>query len=165
MVIWDSVEKDFQINNNFRGIDNNMESLYEKDYADRAEQMARKLQDKCFNELDIENLVEEIKDLSKRERDKLLSSIRLILHHLLKWDYQSLKRYRSWQLTIERERNNIDLYLEDSPSLRKYLCQEWVEKMYRNARLDAIKETELDLPQDCPYQIQDILERSFDKAI
>ncbi len=41
-----------------------------------------------FSELDIENLVEEVRDLSKRERDRLLASLRLILHHLLKWDYQ-----------------------------------------------------------------------------
>ncbi|MBD2178827.1 DUF29 family protein [Pseudanabaena sp. FACHB-1998] len=40
-----------------------------------------------FAELDIENLVEEVRDLSKRERDRLLSSLRLIGHHLLKWDY------------------------------------------------------------------------------
>ena len=99
-----------------------MTSLYEKDYAYWAEEMAEKLRQKRFNELDIGNLVEEIKDLSKRERDKLLSSIRLIIHHLLKWDYQPHKRSRSWQITIKRERNNIAFYLEDSPSLQKYLC-------------------------------------------
>jgi hypothetical protein len=136
-----------------------MKTLYETDYADWAEKMAQKLQEKCFNDLDIENLVEEIRDLSKRERDKLLSSIRLILHHLLKWDYQPEKRSRSWQITIERERSNIELYLEDSPSLKKYLSQQWTDTMYRNARLDASKETGLDYPKDCPYKISDITER------
>ncbi|MEA5487252.1 DUF29 family protein [Pseudanabaena sp. CCNP1317] len=34
-----------------------------------------------FAELDIDNLVEKVRDLSKRERDRLLSSVRLILHH------------------------------------------------------------------------------------
>ena len=136
-----------------------MSSLYEQDYAHWAEIMAEKLQQKHFQELDIENLVEEIKDLSKRERDKLLSSIRLILHHLLKWDYQPQKRSRSWQITIQRERNNIELYLEDSPSLKKYLCDEWLKKMYPNASLDATQETGLDFPKDCPYQVQQVLER------
>jgi hypothetical protein len=98
-----------------------------------------------------------VRDLSKRERDKLLSSIRLILHHLLKWNYQTQKRSRSWQITIERERNNLEFYLEDSPSLKKYLCQEWIDKMYRLARLDAAKETDLDFPKECPYNLQDIL--------
>ncbi len=138
-----------------------MKNIYTTDYALWAEEMAEKLQQQKFNELDIENLVEEIKDLSKRERDKLLSSLRLIIHHLLKWDYQPQKRSRSWQITIERERNNIQFYLEDSPSLKKYLCQEWLNKAYINARLDAIKETDLDFAKDCPYQIIDILERAI----
>ncbi len=135
--------------------------LYEEDYAQWAELMAQLLQDGAFDRLDIENIAEELRDLSKRERDRLLSSIRLILHHLLKWDYQINKRSRSWQITIERERNNIELYLEDSPSLKRYLAQEWVAKMYRNGRLNAIQETGLDFPKECPYQIKDILERDI----
>lgn len=135
------------------------EQLYNTDYAHWAETMAERLDKRDFEHLDIENLVEEIKDLSKRERDRLLSSIRLIIHHLLKWDYQPHKRSRSWEITIRRERNNIDFYLEDSPSLRKYLSEEWVTKIYRNAYLDAMKETGLDFPQNCPYSIAEILER------
>ncbi|MGL5034459.1 MAG: DUF29 domain-containing protein [Microcystaceae cyanobacterium] len=144
-----------------------MKSLYESDYARWAEVMAQKLQEKRFSELeeiDLRNLVEEIQDLSKRERDRLLSSIRLILHHLLKWDYQLHKRSRSWQITIERERKNIELYLEDSPSLKRYLCEEWVKKMYSTARLDAKKETQLEMPEDCPYSVQDALERWIEKT-
>jgi Domain of unknown function DUF29 len=137
-----------------------MKTLYEQDYGRWAEEMADLLAQGRFTELDIENLVEEVRDLSKRERDRLLSSIRLILQHLLKWDFQVHKRSQSWLITIERERNHIELYLEDSPSLKKYLVQEWVIKMYRTARLDAIKETGLDLPQECPYSIVDILQRS-----
>jgi hypothetical protein len=140
-----------------------MKSLYESDYARWAEVMAQRLQEKRFAELDLNNLVEEIQDLSKRERDSLLSSVRVILHHLLKWDYQPQKRSRSWQITIERERENLALYLEDSPSLKRYLCQEWVNKMYRTARLDANRETGLELPVECSYSVQDILEKLINK--
>ena len=136
-----------------------MTTLYEHDYGLWAEEMARLLAAGQFSELDIDNLVEEVKDLSKRERDKLLSSMRLILHHFLKWDHQSQRQSRSWQNTIQRERTNITLYLEDSPSLRRYLCEEWVEKAYRIARLDAASETGLDFPVNCPYSIADVLER------
>jgi hypothetical protein len=139
-----------------------MTSLYDKDYAYWAEEMAAKLQQRQFHELDIENLVEEIKDLSKRERDKLLSSLRLIIHHLLKWDYQPEKRSRSWQITIKRERNNIAFYLEDSPSLQKYLADDWLKKVYLNASLDATKETDLDFPLNCPYDITEVLSRDIE---
>lgn len=137
-----------------------METLYERDYGLWAEEMARLLATGQFAELDIENLVEEVQDLSKRERDKLLSSLRLLLHHLLKWDYQPQLRSRSWRNTIQRERTSTGLYLEDSPSLRRYLSEEWLGKAYRIARLDASSETGLDFPVDCPYGMADVLERS-----
>jgi len=111
--------------------------------------------------LDIENLVEEIRDLSKRERDRLLSSLRLIVQHLLKWDYQPDKRSRSWLATIRRERKNIDLYLEDSPSLKRYLSEQWLRKMYSIARDDAFAETGLEFPETCPYSIVEVLEREI----
>jgi len=101
-----------------------MTASYEQDYGLWAEQMANLLATGRFSELDIENLVEEVRDLSKRERDRLLSSLRLILHHLLKWDYQPKRRSRSWLGTIQGERANIRLYSDDSPSLKRYLTDE-----------------------------------------
>lgn len=136
-----------------------MSQLYEQDYSQWAETMADLLQSGKFTELDIENLVEEVRDLSKRERDRLLSSLRLIVHHLLKWDYQPKRRSRSWQGTIERERANIDLYLKDSPSLKRYLINESLAKIYPTARADGFKETGLDFPDTCPYGIDEVLHR------
>ncbi|NUN65829.1 DUF29 domain-containing protein [Pseudanabaena biceps] len=136
-----------------------MKTLYEQDYGLWAEQMADLIAAGRFGELDIENLVEEVRDLSKRERDRLLSSLRLIVHHFLKWDYQPQRRSRSWQGTIQRERANILLYLEDSPSLKRYLTDEYVSQVYEIGRLDAIIETDLDMPVVCGYSIADVLER------
>ena len=136
-----------------------MDQLYEQDYSQWAETMANLLAAGKFTELDIENLVEEVRDLSKRERDRLLSSLRLIVHHLLKWDYQPQRRSRSWQGTIERERANINLYLKDSPSLKRYLIDESLLKIYPTARADGFRETGLDLPDTCPYGIDEVLNR------
>lgn len=137
-----------------------MTTLYEQDYGLWAEQMADLIAAGRFDELDIENLVEEVRDLSKRERDLLLSSMRLIVHHFLKWDNQPQRRSRSWQTTIQRERLNIQKYLLDSPSLKRYLTDEYLNQVYETGRLDAIGETGLDMPIDCTYTIEDILERN-----
>ncbi len=137
-------------------------TLYEQDFGLWAEQMADLIEAGRFAELDIENLVEEVRDLSKRERDRLLSSLRLIVHHLLKWDYQPQKRSRSWQITIELARLNIKDYLGDSPSLKRYLNDEYLCQVYETGRLDAIAETDLDMPVVCPYAIADVLERNVD---
>ncbi|MBD2175791.1 DUF29 domain-containing protein [Pseudanabaena sp. FACHB-1998] len=136
-----------------------MTVLYEQDYGLWAEQMADLLSEGRFAELDIENLVDEVRDLSKRERDRLLSSVRLIVHHLLKWDYQPELRSRSWQVTIQRERLHIIRYLKDSPSLKRYLTDEWLAETYVISSLNAEKETGLEFPDDCPYSIQNVLER------
>ncbi|MBE9175102.1 DUF29 domain-containing protein [Synechocystis salina LEGE 06155] len=136
-----------------------MNQLYEQDYSQWAETMADLLESGKFSELDIENLVEEVRDLSKRERDRLLDSLRLIVDHLLKWDYQPQRRSRSWQVTIQRERNNISFYLKDSPSLKRYLTDEWLGELYGNARLEAFKETGLAFPDVCPYGIDEVLNR------
>jgi Domain of unknown function DUF29 len=136
-----------------------MTTLYEQDYGRWAEQMADLLAQGRFSELDLENLVEEVRDLSKRERDRLLSSLRLIVHHLLKWDYQSDRRSRSGVGTIQRERANLNLYLEDSPSLKRYLINESLAKIYPTAQADAFKETGLKFPQTCPYNIDEVLNR------
>jgi len=139
-----------------------MTALYERDYGLWAEQMADLIAAGRFGELDIENLVEEVRDLSKRERDRLLSSLSLIVQHLLKWDYQPHRRSRSWQGTIQRERANIELYLEDSPSLKRYLTDEWLHKIYKIAYADAFRETGLEFPETCPYGINDVLHRSVE---
>jgi len=138
-----------------------MTVIYEEDYGLWAEQMADLLETGQFAELDIKNLVEEVRDLSKRERDRLLSSLSLIDQHLLKWDYQPQKRSRSWQTTIQRERLNIQKYLRDSPSLKRYLTDEYLGQVYETGRLDAIGETGLDMPIDCPYVISDALSRDI----
>ncbi|MCA6572497.1 MAG: DUF29 domain-containing protein [Pseudanabaena sp.] len=136
-----------------------MTVLYDQDYGLWAEQMADLLLAGRFGELDIENLVEEVRDLSKRERDRLLSSMRLIVQHLLKWDYQPHRRSRSWQITIQRERLHIIRYLKDSPSLKRYLNDEWLNETYVVASLNARKETDLEFPANCPYSVEDVLER------
>lgn len=137
-----------------------LKALYEQDFAAWAEEIAQLLERRQFDQLDLPNLIEEVWDLSKRERDRLLSSLRLILHHLLKWQYQSELRSDSWENTISRERINIQSYLEDSPSLKRYLDAQWLNKAYRLARLEAIRETRLGqevFPTQCPYKIEQVL--------
>ena len=72
-----------------------------------------------------------------------------------------VRRSRGWLGTIEGERANIRLYLDDSPSLRRYLTDESLFKLYAVACSDAFRETGLEFPPVCPYGIEDILNRSL----
>ena len=69
-------------------------------------------------EVDIAHIVEELEDLGKSERRALASHLRVLLAHLLKWQFQPGLRGPSWRLSIDNTRRDIQLILDDSPSLR-----------------------------------------------
>ncbi len=141
----------------------NLNQLYDRDYHLWLEETAQLLKTKNFSQLDIKNLIEEIETLGRSERNKIISSLRLIYQHLLKWQYQPEKRSTSWTNTIDRERDNICDYVEDMPSLKKMLDNpEIIAKAYRRGRRDAIKETGItNLPADCPFTIQQVLDSNY----
>jgi hypothetical protein len=139
-------------------------TLYEQDIALWSDLMVDLLRQGKFDQLDLKHLIEEVSDLGRRERDRLVSSVRLILHHLLKWQFQPERRSRSWAKTIQRERINIESYLEAAPSLKRILNQDWLVKSYKTARKDAALETDLPLstfPEQCPYSWDQVLNEQF----
>jgi hypothetical protein len=140
-----------------------IKDLYNSDYLLWLEETSRLLQTKDFEKLDLENLIEEIESLGRSERNKLISSLRLIYQHLLKWQFQPQKRTRSWSNTISRERDNVSYYIEDTPSLKNLLKDvETLNKAYQRGKQDAIRETGItNLPEACPYSIEQALDRNF----
>lgn len=136
--------------------------LYETDIIQWVEQQVSLIKEQRYQEVDWVNVLEEIEDLSKRERDRFLSSIRLIIQHLLKWEYQPQKRSKSWEMTIKRERNHLKRYLRDTPSLKRYWDN--LSTVYDDARADAANETGIsdgDFPDCCPYSPEDIQSEWF----
>lgn len=143
-------------------------TLYDRDIALWSDQMVDLLRQGKFDQLDLEHLIDEVSDLGRRERDRLVSSIRLVLHHLLKWQFQLERRSRSWVKTIQRERINVQSYLDDTPSLKRIQTQDWLEKIYQIARKDAALETDLPLsqfPEECPYSWDQVFDDGFPEGL
>src|SRR5215204_4947801 len=65
---------------------------YEDDVYSWALQQGDLLKRGRFDELDLTNLIDEVEDVSRREFDALESNLRIVLLHLLKWDYQPERR-------------------------------------------------------------------------
>ncbi|MBN3898941.1 MAG: DUF29 domain-containing protein [Nostoc sp. NOS(2021)] len=141
-----------------------LQTLYEQDFHAWVEQTAELL--RClrratpthhWDTLDLEHLVEEVVDLGKSQQRALQSALRLVLSDLLKWKYQPERRSRSWQVTITRERLNIDELLQESPSLRRFLNDaEWINITYQRSRREAMVETGLsedDFAIGCPFSV------------
>ncbi|HHP7232749.1 MAG TPA: DUF29 domain-containing protein [Xenococcaceae cyanobacterium] len=140
-----------------------MNQLYEQDFCLWVENTVNLLKQKKFNNIDWKNLIEEIESLGKSERNALKSNLRVLLRHLLKWQYQPNKRSNSWNYTISEHSIRITEALADSPSLKAYFTDIW-QNCYSNARNLAAKETGLDInlfPVDCPFSQEEILNPEY----
>lgn len=97
-------------------------SLYEQDFALWAEDTIAKLKAEKFDQLDVENLVEEIEALVSSNKRELENRLEVLLTHLLKRIYiSSAYDNRAWLLTIQAQRRRIKRLLKDAPSLKNYL--------------------------------------------
>jgi hypothetical protein len=120
-------------------------TLYQKDYHLWVETTVRQIQAGHFEAVDWENLIEEVADLSRRQRDKLKSLLTRLFEHLLKLTYWQAERdynARHWQGEIVNFRCQIQDLLEESPSLKPFLA-ETLPKCYKNARKITIAKTGL----------------------
>jgi len=131
---------------------------YEKDFSKWANNQARLLKKREFSKLDIDNLIEEIEDLSKRERQRLTSYLENLLMHKLKVEYQPEMHTVSWDASIKESNFKVQNTLSENPSLKPKL-KEILEKAYFAARLKAVVETKLKentFPEKCPWNLKDI---------
>lgn len=102
--------------------------LYDRDFCLWVEDTVAKLKAQNFNELDLENLIEEIESLGKRDRRELESRLDVLLNHLLKRCYVPMPEcYRGWELTIREQRKELQRLLKQSPSLQNYLSEVFEE--------------------------------------
>jgi len=137
--------------------------LYDQDFAVWTQQTARLLRAGRFTEIDIESLAEEVEDMGKRDRDEAHSRLRVLLAHLLKWQQQPEKRSRSWRSTIATQRVELGQVFRRSPSMMRVLDESLAE-IYFDAVEQAAIETGLpadSFPRDCPFSVQQILDRAF----
>ncbi|MBE9111491.1 DUF29 domain-containing protein [Nodosilinea sp. LEGE 07298] len=136
-----------------------LSELYEQDFCLWAEEIALLLKTGHFSALDLAHLIDEVEDMSSSQKRALLSNLRVLLLHLLKYHYQPEKRSSSWLSTIVEHRLRLEDDLEESPSLKVY-CQENFPRAYQKARRQAAVETGLSLatfPEQCPFAQEDVL--------
>jgi hypothetical protein len=96
-----------------------LESLYDLDTLLWVEDTVAKLKVKDFEGLDLENLIEEIDHMGRSQKKELKSRLLVLLEHLLKrLNVDSPDDYRGWENTIYEQRQQIEIEIDDSPSLK-----------------------------------------------
>ena len=92
--------------------------LYEQDFYAWANEQAALLRSGRVSDADLEHIAEEIESMGRSEKRELISRLKLLLAHLLKWQFQPTLRGNSWRLTIEEQRRDVAEHLADNPSLK-----------------------------------------------
>lgn len=106
-------------------------SLHESDFALWTQDTVAKLKAKDFDQLDLENLIEEIETLGRSERQELESRLETLLAHVLKRHYVSMPDcFNGWENTIREQRRRIFLRLKNTPSLKAYWDQSFQDAWF-----------------------------------
>ena len=136
---------------------------YDQDYCLWLEHTTQLLKQGKFSGVDIPNLIDEIEGLAQNQKQALKSNLRVVLIHLLKYQYQPEKITNSWVNSINEHRDRIYDILDDSPSLYQYIRDEF-SRVYARARKRASRETQKPLdvfPIESPFTIEEVLDEDY----
>ncbi|MEO0540590.1 MAG: DUF29 domain-containing protein [Cyanobacteria bacterium P01_A01_bin.105] len=142
-------------------------ALYDSDYLQWIATTVQQLQQGDYAQVDWANLIEEIADMGRRERQSLESNLTVLLLHLLKWRYQPSHRTRSWLGSIVEHRRRIHKAFRDSPSLKLYF-EKVLGEAYTDAVAQAVVETGLSkgmFPGELEFSPAQIMDESFPPEI
>jgi Domain of unknown function DUF29 len=134
-------------------------SDYDDDFYAWTQTQAAALRAQQGEALDWAHLAEEIEDMGASQRHAVVSHLRVLLTHLLKWEYQPQRQSESWLYSMGNAQIEIETYLDENPSLRSQLPV-FVTKAYPQARRLAMRETGLAqslFPSDCPWSPERLL--------
>ena len=138
-------------------------SLYEQDFYLWLQTTINLLKEGKFAEIDLENLLEELESMGRRDKNALKSNLRVLLMHLLKYKYQPEKQTNSWHYTIIEHRIRLEDTFKTSPSLYRFF-EDIFNESYQNARKLAAGETGLSIeifPPESPFTVEEVLNSDF----
>ena len=137
-----------------------LKQLYEIDDSQWLEETIKLLKDHQFQELDLENLIEELEDLGKRDKNAVVSLLEQIIRHLLLlqyWTSESENNTVHWQGEIYTFRTQLNRRI--TTNLRNYLESE-LDSIYKDA-LGFVKiktQNSVNFPSECPYSLNQLLD-------
>ncbi|MEA5533915.1 DUF29 domain-containing protein [Crocosphaera sp. XPORK-15E] len=141
---------------------NHLKELYETNYITWLEETIKLLKTCQLDKLDYENLIEELEDLSKREKRRLRSLLEQIIRHLLMaqyWESERTNNYYHWLAEIVSFRNQLNEDL--TTNLYQYL-QGNLPIIYSHA-VDYVKlkANLTTLPDTCPYTLENLIDKNW----
>ncbi|MFZ8861310.1 MAG: DUF29 domain-containing protein [Thermocrinis sp.] len=156
-----------------------LKELYEKDFYLWVQENLRLLQEKKYDLVDWENLLEEIRDLGEWYVDRVIDLMIDILENLYRWEnfIENEDEGHEWIERISDARTELDVILIRHPSIKAkaqekeniqtawelavYSLINWFEEPKNHQRAKSCFgrfPTEEDFPKECPYSFRQILD-------
>jgi hypothetical protein len=136
------------------------QSLYDQDFNLWLSATVQQLRDKRFEEIDLENLIEEIESMGRSDQRSLKNFLIRLLEHLIKityWESERDRCARGWRKEIGNFRSEIEDLLKDSPSL-KPLLEELFGECYRRARRSVSDESGIkNIPNSTDWTLAQVI--------
>ncbi|WP_257291949.1 DUF29 domain-containing protein [Endozoicomonas sp. ONNA1] len=157
-----------------------MSDLYHTDHYKWLTKQVALLASKQFNELDLDNLLEELEMGIKGDLREFRHRLETLIAHLLKMNYQTTvlkdacSNYfiKKWIGTIKESRKKINELITENYSLKNYI-EEAMVVAYVNAKEQAIDEMNIhaaskkqrldnnSLPNECPWDFDKLMETEW----
>ncbi|TAE57365.1 MAG: DUF29 domain-containing protein [Nostocales cyanobacterium] len=137
-----------------------LKQLYEIDDSQWLEETIKLLKNQQFQDLDLENLIEELEELGRRDKSAVASLLEQIIRHLLLlqfWTSEQKNNAVHWQGEIYTFRVQLNRRL--NTNLHNYLESE-LDSIYQDA-LGFVKiktQNSVNFPSECPYTLYQLLD-------
>lgn len=141
----------------------NLQQLYEIDDYEWLLENIELLKQRRFDDLDLENLIEELQDLGNEKKNAVKSLLEQVIRHLLLLQYWTEEieiNGHHWQSEILGFRYQLEDRL--TSNLRVFLNQE-IDHIYQRALKYVQVKTkfQVDFPEECPYTIEQLLDIDY----
>ncbi|MBR8829102.1 MAG: DUF29 domain-containing protein [Gomphosphaeria aponina SAG 52.96 = DSM 107014] len=139
-----------------------LKELYETDDSLWLEETIKLLKEHKFQELDLENLIEELESLARRDKLAMASLLEQIIRHLLLLEYWEAEYERNsnhWEAEIVALRNQLNDSM--NPNFSKHLNQNLTAIYQKALRYTQRKSRLTNLPLECPYTLEKLLDQQW----
>ncbi len=140
-----------------------LKKLYEEDEHLWLFENAKLLREGRLDLVDIEHIAETLENMGKRDYREIVSRMKVLIVHLLKWIFQPESRSSSWKGTIRHQRDELNSEFEDSSNLKKHAEENFL-KSYQKAREIASDETDLPIshfPEKPPFSFEQAIDENY----
>ncbi len=136
-----------------------LKTLYETDDVEWLQETVKLIKNHQFEQLDLENLIEELEDLGREKKNAVVSLLEQIIRDLLLLQYWTGEvEYNRVHPEEEIYSFRVQLKRKITTNLRNYLDSEF-ESIYQDA-LGFVKiktQNSVDFPLECPYTLEQLL--------